>query len=188
MRTRYTHRKVVFAIAAVLALLCCLWDRDGRRAGGSLQITKSKGEIVRTSPGNPKAQLMGGEGFSHPPLSSPFQPQVPAKDVPALVLAGSEPADAVISCLHHSASRCSRHTSLLTGITALVNKTIHLLPGCCWSWRKCCSDFCQSHRHAGQDLAWCLCVGVYVRAKCTSLWRWLAETGATGRVSGTPTW
>lgn len=76
-------RKVV---SAIVALPCCLWDRGGHRAGGSLQITKPEGEIVGTSPATLKAQLIGGEGFSHPPLSSPFQLQVPAKDVSVLAL------------------------------------------------------------------------------------------------------
>lgn len=105
--------QVAFAIAAALTLLCCLWDSDGRRAGGSLQITKPKGEIVWTSPAKPKAQLMGGEGFSHPPLSSPFQPQVPAKDVPVLILAQEKVAQQV------RASRCSNKLLALLSITVL---------------------------------------------------------------------
>lgn len=85
----------VIAIAAVLASLCCPWDRDGHGAGGSPQTIKPKGEIGWTLMANPKAQLMGGEGFSHPALSSPFQPQGPAKDVAVLILAQEKVAQQV---------------------------------------------------------------------------------------------
>lgn len=62
------------------------------------------------------AQLMGSAGFSHPPLSSLFQPQVPAKDVPVLVPTQEKVAQWI------RASRCSNELLVLLSIIVLQTR------------------------------------------------------------------